>query len=188
MIKIATHNSGTGEFSRRWWHKIVVPFARCQKKTVIQQFNAGARYFDFRIRKKGDSWHFAHGLWESKVNPFSILRELNAICDIDGEQVYVSFTYEGYLPDAYYRAEMVKMIDVFCAQHYHIKPVYIQVRKPCWETLRLWQGEVLHYCFKPINFNRGNWRWLLPIPWLWWKLEETVPDCESNEWQFVDFL
>jgi len=196
MQRIATHNSGTGEVSKNLLRMIVVPFARCQRKSVIEQYQAGASYFDFRIRNSGDAWVFAHGLWESKVNPFVVMQTLDGLCAKDGREVYISFTYEGYLRGELERKEFCDMIDNNLAFCQHIRPVYIQIRKPSWETLHLWESIVMSHRFWEINAQTA--RFLLPIPYLWHVLKKKFgkPDDDVDEedrwgrkvFAFVDFL
>ena len=50
-MNIATHNSGTGEKSGGWLSRLFFIFAKCQSKTLVEQYNAGVRLFDLRIRK-----------------------------------------------------------------------------------------------------------------------------------------
>ena len=57
----------------------MIPFARCQNKTIEEQWYDGARCFDLRIRftKKGEPY-FAHGLYECthEVLPIDVLVKL----------------------------------------------------------------------------------------------------------------
>lgn len=46
----ASHNSLTGYKPKRWWRWIFLPFARCQRATIWQQMENGARVFDLRVR------------------------------------------------------------------------------------------------------------------------------------------
>lgn len=61
---IGTHNSMTYLKPR---YSILSPFAflwRTQTKNINEQYRAGARYFDIRVRwdKKHKTWRFCHGL------------------------------------------------------------------------------------------------------------------------------
>ena len=50
MLKIGTHDSATGEHGN-WWSWLFYPFAKTQSKTIKEQYEAGCRLFDIRIRK-----------------------------------------------------------------------------------------------------------------------------------------
>lgn len=60
----------------------MTPFARCQSKTIEEQWHDGARCFDLRIRftKQGEP-SFAHGLYECthEVKPIDVLVKLDRL-------------------------------------------------------------------------------------------------------------
>ena len=94
---IGTHNSMTYLRPQKWYGWFMIPFARCQRKTIEQQWNDGARCFDLRIRftKQGEPY-FAHGLYECthKANPAHVLEELYKLMLRDNEQVVVRLILE----------------------------------------------------------------------------------------------
>lgn len=89
---IGTHNSMTFLRPAKWYGWFMIPFARCQKKTIIQQWEAGARVFDLRVKfdRYGNS-HFAHGLYDCDDNQWisSMMEDAR--------------WYEKFLPFAYAR-------------------------------------------------------------------------------------
>lgn len=50
-VKIATHDSATGEKGRGFLSFLVTPFAKTQGKTIQEQYDAGCRSFDIRVRE-----------------------------------------------------------------------------------------------------------------------------------------
>ena len=61
----ASHNSLTGYKPKRWWGWFLLPFARCQRATLWQQMENGARVFDLRVRFDRDGCLVpCHGLVE----------------------------------------------------------------------------------------------------------------------------
>lgn len=94
---IGTHNSMTYLRPQKWYGWFMIPFARCQRKTIEQQWNDGARCFDLRIRftKQGEPY-FAHGLYECthKANPAHVLEELYKLMLRDNEQAVVRLILE----------------------------------------------------------------------------------------------
>ena len=92
MLKIATHDSITGEKGKGLLSFLVSPFAKTQRKTIKEQLDSGVRYFDLRTRKTKKGWIGAHGLWTCKKSFEEILEELNNYNDI----VYANITYEGW--------------------------------------------------------------------------------------------
>lgn len=101
---IGTHNSMTYLRPTHWYEYLIIPFARCQRKTLEQQFWAGARCFDLRIRFTYDGRpYFAHGLYTmrdpDKLNKYSkspqhALYMLSMLSVRSGEKVYVRLILE----------------------------------------------------------------------------------------------
>lgn len=106
-MKLGSHNSLTYLKPRKWWMYLYIPFAKCQSKTIEEQYEAGARYFDFRIRfdSKGPKNDIivAHGLMEYKLSGaklYEILDYLNRKAWSTPKQIHVRMLYEmssGYL-------------------------------------------------------------------------------------------
>lgn len=94
---IGTHNSMTYLRPQKWYGWFMIPFARCQNKTIEQQWHDGARCFDLRIRftKQGEPY-FAHGLYECthKANPAHVLEDLYKLMIRDNEQAVVRLILE----------------------------------------------------------------------------------------------
>ena len=112
---IGTHNSMTYLPPEHWYGWFMIPFARCQRKTIEQQWHDGARCFDLRIRftKQGEPY-FAHGLYECthKANPAHVLEELYKLMIRDNEQAIVRLILED--PDkqnynAYYFEQLCRV-------------------------------------------------------------------------------
>ena len=80
-MKIGSHNSFTYLKPRKWWMRLFTIFARCQSKDILEQFEAGVRYFDLRVRFS--DWHeliVCHGNMEYKFTQYNLkqfLRYLN---------------------------------------------------------------------------------------------------------------
>ena len=77
-----SHNSLTGYKPIKWWGRLLQPFARCQRTTVEEQIEGGARAFDLRVRFDGkDGLVACHGLVEYKADvPAVVARLENAGC------------------------------------------------------------------------------------------------------------
>ena len=82
---------------QKWYGWFMIPFARCQRKTIEQQWNDGARCFDLRIRftKQGEPY-FAHGLYECthKVKFIDVLTQLDKLILRDGQRAFVRLILE----------------------------------------------------------------------------------------------
>lgn len=176
MMKIATHNSATGESGHGIISWLVTPFSRCQSKTIKEQYYAGCRYFDIRVRKTKRGWVCAHGLWESKRSVEDVLAELNSLCNC-----YVNITYEGYeISD--YRVTVNTWVSRFC----NISFSRINVKEPQWRCI-----DVIHqlpYEEYFLHLDGSSWHTYLPIPWLWKRIYYDNPVFGTDSFTFVDFL
>jgi len=187
---IGTHDSGTGEASRRWWHELLRPFARTQDKSLSEQFDAGARLFDLRVRKQGGGYILAHGLWESSMTLKDALAILSKKSQESGAPVYVMVTYEGKLPtlERFNFAEgakrMVKDAGLV------LEGVYI--KKPVW-TMLLWGGQPITVVQGFASLEWFSWRCLIPIPRFWWwvtnrEVHLVESDGQTTKVVLLDFM
>lgn len=94
---IGTHNSMTYLRPQKWYGWFMIPFARCQNKTIEEQWHDGARCFDLRIRftKQGEPY-FAHGLYECthEVKPIDVLVQLDRLILRDNQHAFVRLILE----------------------------------------------------------------------------------------------
>ena len=81
MKKIATHDSATGEKGEGFLSWLLTPFAKTQSKTIKEQYDAGSRMFDLRVKLINFEIKCAHGLWHTKRTAYSILKEINNFKD-----------------------------------------------------------------------------------------------------------
>lgn len=108
---IGSHNSMTFSRPAKWYGWLMIPFARCQGKTLQGQFCAGVRCFDLRIRFHRDSTPcFAHGLMEIKGNVPGTLIVINALANYAKCPVYVRLVLE----DLQCRDWQAKLFQAFC--------------------------------------------------------------------------
>lgn len=99
---LGSHNSCTYLPCKHWWMYLINWAAKCQSKTLSEQFHAGVRYFDIRVKwnEKDRTWVIAHGLIEYKGNIGRILETLNAFANFYNEKIYVRFLLEyNNMPD-----------------------------------------------------------------------------------------
>lgn len=132
---IGTHNSMTFLPPEHWYGWFMIPFARCQNKTIEEQWHDGARCFDLRIRftKQGEAY-FAHGLYECthKVKFIDVLAQLDKLILRDGQRAFVRLILED--PDK---------------QNHNV--VYFKAFCQAWET-----HQAFHTVNKWIHFFGGN--------------------------------
>jgi hypothetical protein len=189
MVKIATHDSATGERGQGFLSWLVTPFAKTQSKTIAEQYEAGCRMFDIRVKLVDNQWHCAHGLWISKRGPYDILKEIN---DFE-EQCYVTLTYEGNKDQIFRFSNVVQVFkEDFTniiwggigikygkdANLLNVKYDYIEpFPKDYPQTER---------AFLPLDGS--SWHILLPIPWLWKKIYHNKVEFNDKVYKYVDFL
>jgi len=183
MLKISTHNSASAERSRGLLSRLVRPFSRCQRLTIRQQFDAGCRYFDIRLRHCRDGvYRIAHGLWTGGRTLTNILSEIEMLAGSVEETVYVAFCLErGGLNEL---LMLQAYIAVLFPTHRFVV-TYWATKEGGWHIEREETKVPLRADFAYINAS--TWRILLPIPRLWAWLRKQ-PTFDEETFTQVDFL
>lgn len=188
FMKIATHDSATGEKGKDLLSIIGTPFARTQSKTIKEQYEAGCRMFDIRVKLIKGEWRCAHGLWQSKRLAYDILNEINSFED----KCYVTITYEGNSKN---REEFVKFVCKIRKDFLNIKFGNIAIKYGkeshlfkvkydyIYRTVN-WPGSKSKF----ISLGGSTWHILIPIPWLWKKIYYNNPIFTDDYFTYVDFL
>lgn len=175
-MRIATHNSVTGERGCGFLSWLVTPFSKCQSKTLEEQYNAGCRYFDVRYRFDGSIYRCAHGFWTSKKTLCEVLGWMHKKGDC-----FCMMTCERGEPMS--ADEIDRFIDVF----HRVKFTTFNVKHPEWEVVKWCSHPIPHInAYKVLNWD--SWHSLLPIPWLWKKIYHDKPHFDNKVFSFVDFL
>lgn len=92
---IGTHNSMTYLPPKKWWGYLLTPFWRCQRKTWLEQWNAGVRCFDLRITFEKDGTPvFAHGIVKLDEHAGLTLFEIVSHARKAGQKVYIRIVCE----------------------------------------------------------------------------------------------
>lgn len=177
MLKIATHNSVTGERGRGFLSLLVAPFSKCQSKTLKEQYEAGCRYFDIRYKysTKRSCYVCAHGLWESEKDLYDVLKEINDFGDC-----YVMLTCES--GEAMNDTEI--NLKIKCNPR--IKFTSFNIKHPEWKVVRSINHVPSVSKFKILDWS--TWHTLLPIPWIWKKIYFDKPVFNEETFTMVDFL
>jgi len=189
MLKIATHDSATGEKGRGILSWLVTPFAKTQSLTIDEQYVAGCRSFDLRVKKVGDQWLCAHGLWKSKRTFADIIKQLASY----GDRCQVCVTYEG---KAEHNEELIDLYNRMRKGYKHIIWGYLAVKYGkdsnglvvkydiIQQGHELYEGGVQGF----LALDGRSWHTLLPIPWLWKKIYHNKPVFNESHFTYVDFL
>ena len=188
---IATHNSGTGEPSQCWYHKLLIPFARCQRYNIEQQINKGCKLFDLRVRGRYNDvydFHLCHGAWKSKTTLSDALQIINKYGFTNNCEYKVIITFEGKL-DYNDRHIFTNIVQYLLLNYPKIQLAQIAVKKPKWDVLYTDYITNIKQGFKCLDFS--SWHTLIPIPWFWHKVYgNKIADKNSSDdcYILVDFL
>ena len=201
MNKIATHDSATGERGHGLLSWLVTPFAKTQSKTIAEQYAAGCRSFDIRVRPargrrysyvcargKRKGYVCAHGLWESERSAVDILGMIDRFPD----RCQVCLTYEG-------TSENIEDFRQFAAE-LRQKFQWIIWGSACCKYAKYASVKVDYVSVLPaeVGYSGGvqgflpldgrSWQTYLPIPWLWDRLYKRPHKFNEERFTFVDFL
>lgn len=92
----ASHNSATGEQPMNIWAKLFSCIAKCQTKTIREQYQAGVTLFDVRVKYSKwytlDCWH---GLARYRKILRDICKEINKLAKHSSSAPVIMITYEG---------------------------------------------------------------------------------------------
>lgn len=139
--------------NRRW--EILAPWWRCQDKTLEQQIEAGVRWFDLRIIRHGDRWHWAHGLVD--LGEADVFHALDTIGECGGSCRLLLERGDDIDEDVFYRK--------FCAAQTLIDYPQIQsvIAKKRWVVyfLRINVLGTVDRCYIPLRRNKP---WYRQIP------------------------
>ena len=192
MKKIATHDSITGEISFPVLCWPLIPFARTQCKDLYEQYEAGCRVFDIRVRKVFGKWRGAHGLWFTLEDVESLLWYLYLSVK---EDIYVFLTYEGKNNDEFkeFACEHIERYEkifpkvhfgnVCCKYGKNAKGLNVKYDILIHKELPIKPAK---QSFLPLDGH--SWHTYLPIPWLWKQFFFKKVEFDSEQYQFVDFL
>lgn len=186
MLKIGTHDSVTGE-KGMWYCIPLIPFARTQSKTLKEQYEAGCRFFDLRVKLHRGQWKCAHGIWITKRSAFDIISQLNTF-----KGITVTLTYEG---DADHLEEFKEFNSDIKELYTNITWGYTAIKygKDSNGILTvkydiLDAGKTPKHENKFLQLDGRSWHTYLPIPWLWKKIYYNKPKFNHKTYTLVDFL
>ena len=125
---LGSHNSLSYLPCRKWWMYLINWAAKCQSKTLIEQFHDGAKYFDFRVRFKDGKPVIAHGLIEYKGNIDYMVANLNYFAEYFKETIYLRFVLEyNKIPEDFASqiASLVNLVRYYRGKYPNITYTYI---------------------------------------------------------------
>lgn len=95
-MKLASHNSWSYLPVRKWWMRPLNFIARCQNKTIYQQYHMGVRMFDLRLRWDKDFEEFvtAHGIVTYRDAYKVQLDALNFTAELEKQPIHIRVLLE----------------------------------------------------------------------------------------------
>lgn len=177
-MKIASHNTMTYLKPDKWY---MYPFrfiAKCQSKTVVEQYESGVRFFDIRIGfDKYNNPKFKHGLISFKSNINSVISYLTSKDDViiriiaeDDNPMFNNFC--NYLEGIYgYR---------FCGGN----------RKSDWKKVYNFNNKTEYTIKECYSSMPSNPKWYGIFPWLYAKLhnKKVLSEKYNEEYLMIDFI
>ena len=188
--KIATHNSATGEKPGTFLSWLLIPFCRTQSKTIKEQYDAGCRMFDLRVRPHNGLWHMAHGPFITKKKFVEILKEINSF----SEPCYIMVTYEGKIDT---EDKKFLFIDTIKTYQYNCPNIMwgpVAVKYTNNDLIVDWETIIPATCEWPdtrsafLGLDGRKWQTYIPIPWLWKQFYFKHVEFNPLYFQLVDFL
>ena len=184
-MKLGTHNSMTYLKPKKWY---LYPFrfmARCQSKTIQEQYEEyGIRFFDLRIKfDKNGNPEFAHGSISYKEDVDYILRYLNS----RNEEVKVRFVLEIKKPNEL-QENLFKLYCALCESLYsNIK--FNNGRRKCdWQVVYDFENPEPEYDEK---VSSTTWKiWDDWCPYIYARLmnKKNIKKGTDKEYMTLDFI
>lgn len=94
---LATHNSLSSYAPKRWWMRLLNPFAQCQSLGIEEQYKRGVRMFDIRVRPH--TWEAAHGLVTYDVDVDKMLAWLEERAEAEHTTIYIRLCCENNISE-----------------------------------------------------------------------------------------
>jgi hypothetical protein len=182
-LKIASHNSCSGEPCGNLISYFVIPFARCQSKTIDEQITFGVRMFDLRAKKVNGHYYPAHGCFRNKIPVEEYIKKINS-CE---DNVYATITYEGSLKNDDELNNFKSWISYIKDTYTHIHWGDICIKKP-WTTIIKADPGFASSVSKFKHLDGSSWHTYLPIPWLWDKIYSRPHEFDNKQFTYYDFV
>lgn len=186
-MKLASHNTFTYFKPKKWWAKLINWTAKCQKKTLQEQYEEyGARLFDLRVwYDKNLNIMFPHGIVDYKVSAEEIHSLLQYLNDKGDCVVRVILEENNSRKKKSYAERNENLFASFCDT---LEKTYTGIQ--FFGGLRKWDWKIL-YEFK-MNYpdireynKSGLWPW-----WgaFWGNKKNMKNHTNEEQWAMFDFL
>lgn len=168
MSRLGSHNSWSFNKVKKLWMNVIIWAAKCQDKTIQEQYNAGARCFDLRVRfAKDGSIIVAHGPVQYSITEEQLFDDLTFLDQKKDCCVRVLHEIRNKCKQTQIELERFKK---FCSNLTKFSNIYFF----CGRNLFDWN---IDYEFPTKELTTEDWygsvksKWYGKIwPWLWIKL------------------
>jgi len=133
----ATHDSLSSYKVKYWILKPLNFMAKCQTKTLEEQYNAGARSFDLRFIYHRKKWYAAHGIQIYDITLDEALKTLNKLSTKE-DPLYFRVLCEDTMIKSDLHLLCNAILDWLNNNPNTLKPLYINSKKT-WETGYEWE-------------------------------------------------
>lgn len=163
---LGSHNSFT--FLKPVKNRLLSPFAKCQSKDLITQYDDGVRFFDFRFKFDSSMVQVSHGLVD--YEDYGLYEMLDLLNDLaKKERIYYRILLEyNRKPEAFFYIKKTALrfcdcLEDFCPNLINCGVYCKWDGKPLKETSNTLQ--ILHKYSSVLGWKRFFW-----IPWLYAKI------------------
>lgn len=191
---LASHNSGTGEYSGQLLDVFLLPFYCTQAKTIEEQLRVGVRYFDLRIRYDNETgeWLLTNGLWKSISK---IDHSLITMTVFGRDIIYVDITNDCLLKrdDSKFINKVLELKKDF--PKIQIVNIYSKAlfRKRVNINNKFGNGILTSMPYKIIDnypkLDKSDWKSIIPLPAFWSSvIDYNRHKCDTKTFEFKDFV
>ena len=159
---LGSHNSWSYLSVRKWWMRPLAFMARCQSKTIQEQYELGVRCFDLRVRWKRWRFRVAHGIVEYDITENLLMNDL-AFLDSKGDCM-VRILHEARTKEQYEPSK--PFFQSFC---YVVASNFKHIRLWCGRNLYDWNKDY-DFSFYPTceeKYASVSCKWFAWWPWLY---------------------
>lgn len=163
--KLSSHNSATGEKPYNIWAKLFSCVAKCQNKTIEEQYKSSILLFDIRVRYDSfTALRCCHGLAKYDKTLDEVCKGINKLAKKKETLPVIMVTYEGKRSTEEEEDLFVKDVINTFSVYPHIYLGHVSVKKPEWRIIYNSPNQPAYIC----NYTKiVGWKVLLPFPRLW---------------------
>lgn len=190
-MKLASHNSWSYLPVKKWWMRPLNFIARCQSKNIPQQYGAGARMFDLRLRwnKKEKQFNASHGIVTYNFGFFVDLDGLNIITKKEGQPIYIRVLLEDS------GREDFSVDAEFAMLCYRLQREFKNLTFiGGWPARKRWRQRLFNFGTKEPSIDEqhvsvsGKWWQFVPYQWAKENNERVLKEETNSKFLMLDFI